>query len=110
MLKEGAFVNVQPVSPHGNDKRTKATAFQGMASSGGVWIPEGPEGDAIINQYVKFPAALNDEEVDVGGIIGRVIFDAHPAIVPHEKPKTGADRWDKAFERDDADADSWKTT
>lgn len=79
--EEGVFLRVEPMSPHGSDKAVKAQSFQGMAAMGRVFIPEGPEGDAIIEQYVKFPAGRHDEEIDVGAIIGRAIDMAHPAIV-----------------------------
>ena len=82
MREEGVLTRVEPISPHGADKAAKAQSFQGLAAMGRVFIPEGPEGDAIIDQMVKFPAAAHDEEVDVAGIIGRAIDMAHPAIVP----------------------------
>lgn len=79
--EEGVHIRIEPMSPHGSDKATKAQSFQGMAASGRVFIPEGVEGDAIIEQFVKFPAGKHDEEVDVAAIIGRAIDMAHPAIV-----------------------------
>ena len=111
MLEESTFCRVEPISPHGNDKKTKAQPFQGLAASGKVWIPEGPEGDDIIEQYVAFPGGRNDDEIDTGALIGRAIDDAHPALVPHNEKKRGADdRWEKAFERDDDTDDGWKST
>lgn len=110
MREEGVYVRVEPISPHGSDKPTKAQAFQGMAASGRVWIPEGPEGDDVISQYVGFPGAANDDEVDAASLIGRALADAHPAVVPVTKQSGTGDRWDKAFDRDDSDEESWKTT
>ncbi|MGK4872721.1 hypothetical protein, partial [Salmonella enterica] len=52
MRAEKQFVRVEPITPHGSNKQVKAQAFQGMAASGCVWIPEGPEGDDVIEQYV----------------------------------------------------------
>lgn len=72
---------IAPLSPHGQDKAAKAQSFQGMAAMGQVFIPEGPEGDAFIEELIKFPAGAHDEEVDNAGIIGRVIDMAHPALV-----------------------------
>lgn len=88
MRAEGVFCRIEPMPPHGQDKSAKAQSFQGMAANGAVWIPEGPEGDAIIEELVKFPAGKHDEEVDVAAIMGRAIAMAHPAIVPPEAPKT----------------------
>lgn len=84
MKQEGVRTRIEPMSPHGQDKASKAQSFQGMAAMGAVWVPEGPEGDAIIDEFVKFPAGRHDEEVDVAAIMGRAIAMAHPAIVPPE--------------------------
>jgi predicted phage terminase large subunit-like protein len=84
MKAEGVRTIIEPLSPHGHDKAVKAQAFQGLAAMGQVYIPEGPEGDAIIEQFVKFPAGKHDEEVDMAALIGRAIAMAHPAIVPPE--------------------------
>jgi len=89
MREEEVRTRIEPMSPHGQDKAAKAQSFQGMAASGRVWIPEGPEGDAIIDQYDAFPTAPHDEEVDMAAIMGRAIAMAHPAIVPPEQPPPG---------------------
>ena len=89
MRMEKQFVRIEPITPHGADKQVKAQAFQGLAASGCVWIPEGPEGDDVIEQYVKFPSGKNDDEVDAGSLIGRAIADAHPAVVPVKTDEAG---------------------
>ncbi|MBR7899920.1 hypothetical protein KDW48_19165 [Burkholderia multivorans] len=110
MRTEKQFVRVEPITPHGADKQVKAQAFQGLASSGCVWIPEGPEGDDVIEQYVKFPSGKNDDEVDAGSLIGRAIADAHPAVMPVKEDAKPVDRWDRAFNQHDNDAEgSWRT-
>jgi hypothetical protein len=110
MRREKQFIRIEPISPHGNDKEVKAQAFQGMASSGCVWVPEGPEGDDIVDQYIKFPTAKHDDEVDAGSLIGRAIADAHPAIIPVKEARpVERDSWDRAFNNDDTDDGSWKT-
>lgn len=107
MREEGTFCRIEPVSPHGSDKTVKAQAFQAMAASGRVWIPDTPEGDEVINQYVKFPGGANDDEVDAAAIMGRVLDEAHPAIAATPEPPKVIDRWAKAFEPEEED--SWKT-
>lgn len=104
MREETVSCRIEPISPHGADKQTKAQAFQAMAASGRVWIPVGIEGDEIIDQYVRFPGGKNDDEVDAGAIIGRAIAGAHPAILqlPPPKPKGPSDY------EDDREEDSWK--
>jgi len=89
MKAQGVRTRIEPMSPHGGDKASKAQSFQGMAASGMVWIPEGPEGDAVIEEHIRFPAGKHDEEVDCSAIMGRAIAMAHPAIVPPEKPQPG---------------------
>jgi predicted phage terminase large subunit-like protein len=86
MKDEGVRTVIAPMSPHGKDKAAKAQSAQGMAAMGCVWIPEGPEGDAIIDQLDAFPVAEHDEEVDCLGIIGRAIAMAHPALAPEAPP------------------------
>lgn len=108
MREQQVFCRVEPISPHGSNKESKAQAFQGMASMGRVWIPEGPEGDDVIDQYLKFPAGKNNDEVDAASLIGRAIADAHPAVIPPQEKKRHVDRWDKAFNQDDEE-DTWKT-
>jgi predicted phage terminase large subunit-like protein len=69
------------------DKPTRARGFQARAAMGTVHIPYGPEGDAILDEYVRFPAGRNDDDVDTGSLIGRALDMAHPAIVkPAPKP------------------------
>ncbi len=107
MREEGNYVRIEPISPHGADKPTKAQSFQAMAASGRVWIPEGPEGDEVIEQYLKFPAGTHDDEVDAASVMGRALDDAHPAIVPAKPKQTHVDRWDRAFNEDESS--DWKT-
>lgn len=108
MTTEGNFVRIAPLSPHGQDKPTKAQSFQAMAANGKVWIPEGPEGDEIIEQYLKFPAGKYDDEVDAASAIGRAITEAHPAVVKTAKRTGPIDSWDRAFNGNSGDKD-WQT-
>lgn len=109
MRAESNFCRIEPISPHGNDKPTKAQPFQGMAAGGQVWLPEGPEGDEILLQYLKFPGGKHDDEVDTAAIMGRALGDAHPAIADAKaQEQVKVDRWAKAF-GDHEDTESWKT-
>lgn len=87
MIEKKIYCRIEAVSPHGKDKQTKAQPFQAMASMGRVHIPEGIVGDDVIAQYLKFPTGANDDEVDAASIIGRVIDEAHPAVVKAEEPR-----------------------
>jgi predicted phage terminase large subunit-like protein len=106
MRERNTHCRIEPISPHGSDKPTKARSFQAMAAMGRVWIKEGSEGDDIIEQYLKFPAGKHDDEVDAGSIIGRALDEAHPAIAPLPEKTLPRDSWRKAFEDDEEE--SWK--
>jgi len=77
---------------------------------GKVWIPEGPEGDEVIDMFCKFPAGGKDD-TDAAGTFCRAIEMAHEAIIPVPNPKVVEDRWAAAFDGDDGGpgGDSWKT-
>ncbi len=78
--------------PSIKDKPTRARGFQARAAMGAVHFPEGPEGDAILGEYLRFPAGRNDDDVDTGSMIGRALDMAHPAIVRPEPEKPSAPR------------------
>lgn len=107
MRRMNVHCRIEPISPHGADKPTKARAIQAKASMGEVHIREGVEGDEIIEEYAAFPAGVNDDDVDNGSLIGRALDQAHPAILPTPKEKGKRDEWDSAFE--DEEEASWKT-
>lgn len=92
MREEEVMTRLCPMSPHGHDKAAKAQSAQGMAASGRVYIPVGPEGDAVLDQLEAFYPGMttgHDEEVDNLAIICRAIHMAHEAIVaPEEAPPT----------------------
>lgn len=86
------------------DKPTRARSFQALAASGRVWFEPG----ADIGEHLVFPAGKNDDDVDCSSLIGRVIDQAHPAIVRNEPVKKTRDGWDKLFDADDS-VDGWRT-
>ena len=102
MREEGVYCRIEPISPHGRDKPAKAQAFQGMASMGRVWLPEGPEGDEVLTQYLSFPGAKHDDEVDVAGTIGRALAEAHPAVAFEAAAQEKPDAYERAEEESEA--------
>jgi predicted phage terminase large subunit-like protein len=68
--------------PSISDKATRARGFQARAAMGEVSLLEGDMGERVLTQLLKFPAGKNDDAVDVCGMIGRALDEAHPAIVP----------------------------
>jgi len=105
MRKLGVHCRIEALSPHGQDKPTKAQPFQAKAAMGEVHIPVGADGDAVIDEYSRFPAGKNDDEIDAGANIGRALDQAHPAIVPTPKKETGHD----GYWPDEEDSGDWKT-
>jgi predicted phage terminase large subunit-like protein len=92
--------------PSISDKPTRARGFQARAAMGMVHIPEGPEGDAFVDELIRFPAGKHDDDVDNASLIGRALDMAHPAIVEPEKPKEdavprgiGQMTWNEAMEK-----------
>ena len=108
MREEKVHCRIEPMSPHGHDKQVKAQPFQAMASMGRVWLPVGPEGDDVLEQYLKFPAGKNDDEVDAASIIGRAIDMAHPALTQPTESTKKPDSWDRAFGSLE-EQDNWRT-
>lgn len=107
MRKLGARCRIEALSPHGQDKASKAQAFQAKATMGEVHIPAGFLGDAVIDEYVKFPAGKYDDQVDASANIGRAIDQAHPAIVGAKKEQVPDSKWARAFGK--TKEESWKT-
>lgn len=89
--------------PSISDKPTRARGFQARAAMGKVWIPSGPEGDAFIDELIRFPAGAHDDDVDNASLIGRALDEAHPAIAPPAKKERRRDMWDGEDEPDGVD-------
>jgi hypothetical protein len=107
MRRTKIHCRIEPLSAAGQDKPTKAQPFQAKASMGEVHIPTGFMGDAVIDEYKKFPGGKHDDRVDCAAHIGRALDMAHPAIVKPTHPATNPpDLWGKKRARG---GDSWKT-
>jgi predicted phage terminase large subunit-like protein len=85
--------------PSIHDKATRARGFQARASMKMVSLPVGPEGDAVLDEYLRFPAGKHDDEVDCGGLIGRALDEAHPGIAAVKPKEKAPDPWRLAAER-----------
>jgi hypothetical protein len=81
MRKHKTPCRIEEISTAGGDKPTKAQPIQAKASMGEVHLPLGPMGDEALDQYKRFPAGTNDDDVDCAANIGRALDMAHPAIV-----------------------------
>ena len=105
MRERKAFCRMEWL-PSIHDKPTRARGFQARAAMGRVWFEQG----ADLDEFLRFPAGTNDDDVDTASLIGRALDMAHPAIAVINPPKKKTDRWDKAFGEDDGNTTDWRTT
>ena len=63
-----------------SDKPARARALQGRASMGKVHLPDNEVGHRILHQMLAFPGGKEDDDVDMCGMMGRVIDEAHVAV------------------------------
>lgn len=83
------------------DKAVMARSFQGIASAGRIHIPYTDWGDRLIDQLCKFPTGKYDDAVDVCGLMGMAIAEAHPALISKEnndKPAHDGYDWEEETE------------
>lgn len=89
------------------DKPTRARGFQARAAMGRVHLPDDENGEAILFEYLRFPAGKFDDEVDTASLIGRALDDMHPAIIVRQQANnqpTDLSRW-----RRERPASGWMT-
>lgn len=86
--------------PSIHDKATRARGFQARTSMGNVFFEPG----ADLSEFLSFPAGKHDDEVDVAGLMGRVLDQVHPAIVKPQNDRKPRDIW---ATKDRAEAD-WR--
>lgn len=107
MTERHVYVATEWLS-HIGDKTANARAFQARAAQGKVYLPNNDIGRRILKQLLEFPAGKHDDIVDVCGLMGRHLQDTvTPSIQRTES--VIIDRWEKAFQRKDMTAGSWKT-
>ncbi len=75
--------------PSIHDKATRARGFQARASMGNVYF----EPTADLSEFLVFPAGKHDDEVDCASLIGRMLDQVHPALVPKNNPAKPRDMW-----------------
>lgn len=101
MMERKTFCRLEWV-PSLTDKPTRARGFQARAAMRTVWLEPG----ADLSEFLTFPTGKHDDEVDVAGMIGRALDEAHPAIRAHAKPPTTRpDAWEPKAVDEDTD---WK--
>ena len=91
------------------DKAATARSLQARMAMGKVYLPDNEHGRRLYTQMLAFPGGLRDDAVDAAALMALALDQAHPAVAHQATPAVRKDRWDRAFERDIEDADSWKT-
>lgn len=107
MRKHRIPCRIEEISTAGGDKPTKAQPFQAKASMGEVHLPIGPMGEEALEQYKRFPACKNDDDVDCAANMGRALDMAHPAIVKVKVNNPNPP--DLGMFRKQPGAENWKT-
>lgn len=80
MRATNTFLHIEKVPTKGS-KTTKATSYRAKASQGMVYLPEGPIGDAALDEYVRFPVGKHDDQVDADGLLCRMADQTNPAFM-----------------------------
>lgn len=80
MRERKVAVRMEPLASI-SDKPTSARGFQSRAATGRVYLPDTAEGEAVLDELLRFPAGKYDDEVDACSKIGRALDDMHPAII-----------------------------
>lgn len=72
------------------DKPARARSIQGMAKQGKVRLPHpstAPWVNDFINELLRFPAGVNDDQVDAFAWMGLLITEMAPTVALKEPPK-----------------------
>jgi hypothetical protein len=107
MAERKAFCRLEWL-PTSAEKTAMARPLQAMASMGKVKLPDTEYGHRLLSQMLNFPAGKHDDAVDMAGLMGRAIDQAHPAVVAAANTELlPKDSWAKAFE--EPEAREWRT-
>lgn len=92
------------------DKPTRARSFQARAAMGKVYLPaNAPWVADFLAELLSFPAGVNDDQVDMTGLLGRLLDKMVGGRVPKQESSKN-DRWGRAFNKaGGGDASQWKT-
>ncbi|QIB67160.1 phage terminase large subunit [Kineobactrum salinum] len=94
------------LKPGKQDKVARARAIQGMFESGKVHIPyNAPWTDAFVNELLRFPTGVNDDQVDFIAWIGMMLMVMAPATLIKKKKPSWRDKLAK-FKVNDTTAKS----
>lgn len=94
------------------DKPTRCRSFQARAAMGKVYLPQNATWVAdMLQEMTSFPAGKHDDQVDVLGLIGRMLDQMVAGRAPKVETAT-TDRWRRAFAKradEESGGDSWRS-
>ena len=105
-----AYCRVEWV-PSITDKPSRARGFQARLSMGKVLLPRRFDwAQRLLGQLLAFPAGKHDDAVDVCGLMGMVLDQSHPAVLP--APADARSQFDKRLDAmyRGVDLDPWQRT
>lgn len=108
MRERNIYVTMEWINPIAN-KSIRARAFQGRASQGKIYMPEGELGDRCIDQLIRFPTGKNDDFVDTASAIGMAVDGIFGAIPTNTNMNKPVSRYSKAFGKGDGSS-NWKSS
>ena len=108
MHERGAYTRLEWIT-RSKDKPAMARPLQARMAMGKVWLPDNEHGKRLFLQMLAFPGGVRDDAVDQAALMALAIDQAHPAVTSVVVPAKPVDRWDRVFNRDETEADSWKT-
>ncbi len=91
-----------------SDKASRAQSIRGRMAQGMVYLPSNAGWLADLErELLTFPVGVNDDQVDVLSLLGRMLDRLSSVAPPAVKQRE--DRWERAFARLDDGDDDWKT-
>ena len=109
MHETGTFTRLEWIT-RTHDKAATARALQARMAMGKVYLPDNEHGKRLLSQMLAFPAGMHDDAVDAAALMALALDQAHPATQA-SRPTVARprDRWARAFDQTDDEANSWKT-
>lgn len=81
------------LKPGKQDKVARARAIQGMWQMGKIHLPyNAPWTDAFVNELLRFPHGINDDQVDFFSWIGHMLMIMSPATIRVERKPSWRDK------------------
>lgn len=83
-------LHVVPLKPGRRDKPARGRPIQGMMRQGRVSFPHPDQcawTNALVQEMLRFPAGVNDDQVDALAWIGQMLMEMSPSLPPSEPKK-----------------------